>query len=291
MMSRPMTLVVLAFSFLCFASLAQAGPAQHRASPAELPAPNGDQPGPTWVEIVPVSSFSNPSFDWIKGTPSGDGCSFAGRAEYPAGVPRTQMVGVWRDTASCTLEVMNGTPTPEFIARMQFPSSGGSAPIVPGTPTARKPATKSTTARGRTPSAHKRLLWDHVESQGFYAIDAYQYNVGVIDQLSWNGTWSSSCNAYDTTYYNGIEWGLANSTSGGTCWAGIPSWDAGNHWDITEAAAYWNSNIYNGHGSCGTSGATANWWTKLFGRGSGTVVEWDLTTGGSCGYFMSPYLQ
>src|SRR6478752_1996963 len=279
MMKRAAALIVLALSLVWFVSAAQADPATVGA----LPTATGAQPGPSWVSLVPTSSFSNPTFSWVQGTQSGDGCTYSGRAEYQAGVPRSQMIGVWKDTASCTFEVMTGTPTPEFVARMAFPSSAGSAPIKPSAQTSAKPASEASSRQKRTLSGRQRTMWDHVASQSFYAVDAYQYNFGMTDQLSWNGTWSSSCNAYDTTWWNGIEWTYADSTSGGTCWAGIPSWDQGNYHDITEAAASWSTAWYNDHGQCGSSGASGSWWTKLYGRGSGTVVEWSLTTGGNCG--------
>jgi hypothetical protein len=129
-----------------------------------------------------------------------------------------------------------------------------------------------------------------MEVDEFWAVDWEKSLFGIHNELGWNGTWSSSCYGYAYTLFDGVAWGEAYSTSGGTCWVGYPSFDSGNAYDIIESSASWNSNIYNAGTQCTSQGATGHWWTKIYGRGSGVVIDYTFTPGGNCGAWMSPYI-
>lgn len=279
---------------------------QRSSAGANLPNPTGARPGVDWLELVPLSVFSpeDRRFSWLVGTRTAGGCGYSGTLELNEGEPKRQMIGVWGNPTTCTMQVMTGRVTQEFASRADSLTTSGSQQIKPATsPKSIRRSSAEGSAANRAASPHgssarsgvtspKRVAWDHVVSQDFFAVDPDRYQFGIRPaRISWNGVWSDPCEGYAQTWWNGVEWGQAYNTDGGNCWVGYPSWSAGNRWVIMNSAAWWNSNVYNATYRCGSTGATGHWWTKLYGRGGHpSVIEWYLETGGPCGGWLSPYL-
>jgi hypothetical protein len=250
--------------------------------------PTGANPGPGWIEALPVSSFINPAFSWLVGTHVGSSCSYSGELTVMDGQDLAE-TAAWANPSSCTLEMMTGTPTPAIAA--QLAAGGTTQPIISTPMTNDRRATALKTS-SRAPTSAQRAAWDHTATGNAYLRSTYTEQVGVQDEVQYNGTWSSSCNPYDTVYYNqGGGWDAPGSTGGGTCWAGIPTWDPGNYYDITEASASWSSAVYNDAGICPSSGATAYIWVKLYGRAGNSVLDYTTTPGGNCGAYLWPYIS
>ena len=279
---------VSVFAILCAVVLIGSTTANGRVQ-GVLPAPTGASPGPGWTNLASPSDFSSPTFSWVYGTATPDGCQYKGELSYQRGQPHN-MIGVWSNSTTCTMEIMTGSATPAFTAHVSAVSQSKS--ITSTAPTTS--AVTHTTGRHTLGVTHarttRRASWDHTQVNEFWAIDAYHYLFGIHDELGWNGTWSSDCYASDYQLYDGIAWGEAQTSGGGTCFVGMPDFDAGNNYDINEASATWNSNIFNGDGDCSSQGATGRWWTKIYGRGSGVVIDWTFTPGGNCGSYLTPYL-